>query len=152
MENNGYWFLDTHVKIRVPADSNSDKISVLEHHAYYGDSPPLHIHHTEDELFVVLSGKFRFVIGGNEHRLDEGQTILAPKGIPHAYRVESEEGGSWLTITTGGDFENLVKSFSRPAQQNKLPEKHGEPSEEDKKKLEAACKESQIEIVGPPLH
>ena len=150
--SNGYWFLDTFVRVRVSGDNHADEISVLEHHAYHGDSPPLHIHHTEDEVFVVLEGEFRFVIGSGEHRLKQGESILAPKGIPHAYRVESEEGGKWLTITTGHDFENFVKATSRPAIEYALPERHGPPTEEFKKQLSDKSAEYNIEIVGPPLH
>lgn len=150
--DNGYWFLDTLVKVRISGDKNSDEISVLEHRAPHGDSPPLHIHHTEDEIFVVLEGVFRFVIGGDEYRLETGETILAPKGIPHAYRVESQQGGRWLTITTGHDFENFVKAVSRPAKGDGLPERHGPPSEEFKAKLSSMSAEYNIEIVGPPLH
>lgn len=151
-DSKSYWFLDTHVKIRVSGDNNSDQISVLEHQAYYGDAPPLHIHHTEDEIFIVLEGEFRFVIGSGEHRLRAGATILAPKGIPHAYRVESQNGGKWLTITTGHDFENFVKAASRPAEGDALPERHGPPSEAFKAELAAKSAEFNIEIVGPPLH
>lgn len=152
IKSKGFWFLDTHVQIRISGDQNSDEISVLEHHAYHGDSPPLHIHHTEDEIFIVLEGAFRFVIGNDEHRLLPGETVLAPKGIPHAYRVESEQGGRWLTITTGHDFENFVKAISRPADKTALPERHGPPTEEFKKQLANMAAEYNIEIVGPPLH
>ena len=155
METNvthGFWFLDTHVKIRISKDHNSDGISVLEHHAYYGDSPPLHIHQTEDEIFVVLEGEFKFVIGSKEHKLKANETILAPKGIPHAYRVESQGGGKWLTITTGHDFENFVKAISRLAIADSLPEKQGPPTEAFKAELTAKAAEFNIEIVGPPLH
>ena len=150
--SNAYWFLDTCVQVRISGDHNSDNISVLEHHAYHGDSPPLHIHHTEDEVFVVLEGEFRFVIGLSEYRLSAGETILAPKGIPHAYRVESPQGGKWLTITTGHDFENFVKAASRPADTITLPERHGPPTEEFKKQLSDMSAKYNIEIVGPPLH
>jgi len=149
---NQYWFLDTHVKIRISGDLNSDSISVLEHHAYYGDSPPLHIHHSEDEVFVVLEGEFRFIIGSKEHHLKVGETILAPKGIPHQYKVESGKGGKWLTITTGHDFENFVKAVSRPAQKNALPERKGPPTEAFKENLTAISANYNIEIIGPPLH
>ncbi|MCB0689137.1 MAG: cupin domain-containing protein [Saprospiraceae bacterium] len=27
------------------------------------NDPPLHIHHSEDEVFIVLEGEFRFRIG-----------------------------------------------------------------------------------------
>lgn len=151
-KSTAYWFLDTHVQVRISGDENADGISVLEHHAYYGDSPPLHIHHTEDEVFIVLEGEFRFVIGDSEHRLQPGETLLAPKGVPHAYRVESPQGGKWLTVTTGHDFENFVKAVSRPAEGMALPERHGPPSEEFKRQLAAASARYHIEIVGPPLH
>ncbi|MCB0396262.1 MAG: cupin domain-containing protein [Flavobacteriales bacterium] len=152
MKTHGFWFLNTLVKIRISGDDNADHISVLEHHAPHGDSPPLHIHHTEDEIFVVLEGVFRFVIGGDEHQLQAGETILAPKGIPHAYRVESTSGGKWLTMTTGHDFENFVKAVSRPAEMDSLPERHGPPTEEFKAELSSQSSRHNIEIVGPPLH
>lgn len=50
---NDYWFLDARVRIRVLGDNNDDEISVLEHQPYYGDSSPLHIHHSEDEVFLL---------------------------------------------------------------------------------------------------
>lgn len=149
---NGFWFLDTLVKIKISGDNNADEISVLEHKAYQGDSPPLHIHHTEDEIFVVLEGEFRFVIGANEFRLKAGETILAPKGIPHQYRVESKDGGKWLTITTGHDFENFVKASSRIAETDTLPKRSGPPSEEFKAELASKSATFNIEIIGPPLH
>lgn len=148
----GYWFLDTLVKVRISGDNSADGISVLEHYAYCGDSPPLHIHHTEDEIFFVLEGQFRLEIGGSENRLKPGDTILAPKGIPHTYRVESEEGGKWLTITRGHDFETFVKAISRPATENTRPERHGEPTEEMKQQLATVSAQYHIEMVGPPLH
>jgi len=63
--------------------AGADGLSVIEFQAPFGDSPPLHIHHVEDELFHVLKGEFRFTIGGEEMRAGPGEVILAPKGVPH---------------------------------------------------------------------
>jgi AraC-like ligand binding domain len=57
-----------------------------------------------------------------EHRLDVGDVLLAPKGVPHTYRVESAEGGCALTITVRGDFERFVRAVGRPAERPELPE------------------------------
>ena len=46
------WFLNTRVLIRVSYQDGADDISVLEHWAALGDSPPLHVHHSEDEVFL----------------------------------------------------------------------------------------------------
>lgn len=149
---NYLWFLDTLVKIRVSEKDGTDGISVLEHHAYQYDSPPRHIHKTEDEIFYVLEGKFCFKLNEQEHQLGCGDVLLAPKGIPHSYSIESANGGKWLTVTNGGDFERFVRKMGRPANQITLPQKSGKPSKEVIEKLTSTAKEFNIEIVGPPLH
>ena len=80
------WFLNTYVTIRVSAQDGSDGISVLEHRASQGDSPPLHIHHDEDEIFHVLEGEVRYRVGDQERLARAGETLLTPKGIPHTSR------------------------------------------------------------------
>lgn len=147
-----FWFLNTFVTVRVPASGSSDSISILEHRAPYLDSPPLHIHHTEDEIFHVLDGEFRFNIEGRVQRLGAGDILVAPKGIPHQYIIDSPEGGHWMTITVPGDFESFVRLVSRPAEHPELPEPSGPPSKDDIKALSEAALRFGIEIVGPPLH
>ena len=149
---NQLWFLNTFVTVRVSESDGQDRISILEHRAPYGDSPPLHIHHTEDEIFHVLEGEFRFKIDEQEHRLEAGEFLLAPKGIPHQYRVESPHGGRWLTITVPGDFERFVRVMARPAERLELPEPAGAPSAEAIQTLTETAAQYGIEIVGPPLH
>jgi quercetin dioxygenase-like cupin family protein len=118
-DHRNLWFLNTHVTIRVSSRDGSDGISVLEHWASHGDSPPLHIHYDEDEIFHVLEGEVRYRVGDHEHCARAGETLLTPKGIPHTYRVESTEA-RMLTITRG-DFESFIRAFGRPAERDGLP-------------------------------
>mgnify|MGYP001080461671 FL=1 len=37
-----------------------------------------------DAMVTVLEGTGRFAVGGEEFILTEGQTLIMPKGIPHA--------------------------------------------------------------------
>jgi quercetin dioxygenase-like cupin family protein len=106
------------VRVRVSSDESTDRISVLEHRAPYGDSPPLHIHHTEDEVFIIFESRVRFSIEGTLRHAGPGDVLVAPKGIPHTYRMDSREGVHWLTITRGGDFERFVRAVSRQAARN----------------------------------
>ena len=103
------WFLNTRVTIRISYTEGADEISVLEHWAPHGDSPPLHVHQHEDEVFHILEGEFRFRVGDRELRARAGEPLLGPKGAPHSYLVESLEGGRMLTITRGQDFERFVR-------------------------------------------
>ena len=145
------WFLDTLVTVHVAHDEGEDGISVLESLAPHGDSPPLHVHHTEDEIFHVLEGELRLRAGDADVTIAAGETLLAPKGVPHTYRVESPEGARWLVITRHGDFERFVRSLSRPAERPELPAAQGPPTPEQAEALGAAAQVHAIELVGPPL-
>jgi len=146
------WFLDTLVTIHVRHETGSDKISLLEHNARRGDSPPLHVHRREDEVFFVVEGQVLIHVPDEQDvTLGSGQSFLAPKGQPHTYRVESE-GARWLTVTNGTDFENFVRAASRPAEKNELPPASAPPTDEQAAQLAQLSASFGIDLVGPPLH
>ena len=146
------WFLDTEVLVKVSHVEGGDGISVLEHRAPHGDSPPLHIHRNEDEIFQVLEGEIHFRVADTDVQAIAGDTLLASKGTPHTYRVDSPNGARWLTIMRGGDFEGFVRSFGRPAEHPGLPDASGLPTPDQADALIEACRRHGIDIVGPPLH
>ena len=123
---------------------------MLEHTARRGDSPPLHVHVNEDEAFHILEGDFRFQIGSEERVGQAGETVLARKGVPHTYRVESN-GGRWLTITTQEQFEEFVRALATKAAAKQLPPSGDGPRQEAIQALTAMAKRFGIEIVGPPM-
>jgi quercetin dioxygenase-like cupin family protein len=146
-----FWFINTLVKIRIPCSAGTDEIAILEHLAPSGDSPPLHIHRNEDEVFQVLDGTLRISHGGKEARAVAGDYLLIPKGTPHTYRVVSEAGARFLTITRGPEFEGLIRHLGRPALRDELPPHAGPPNPEQLAIIIEACKRFGIDIVGPPL-
>jgi quercetin dioxygenase-like cupin family protein len=139
------------VEIRIAHKEGQDGISLVEQWAPYGDSPPLHFHRTEDEVFHVLEGELRIQVEQNELRLGPGRSLLARKGVAHTYRVDSAEGAHWLVITTHGDFECFVRALARPAKHPALPPPSGEPTPEAIQLLTETARAHGIEIVGPPL-
>jgi quercetin dioxygenase-like cupin family protein len=145
------WFFNTLHTVHVSHDQGEDGISVLESLAPYGDSPPLHIHRTEDEVFHVLEGELRLRVDDADIRIGAGASILAPKGVAHTYRVESPDGARWLVVTRRGDFERFVRALSRRAEQPTLPAPQGPPTPEQADALAGAARQHGIELVGPPL-
>jgi quercetin dioxygenase-like cupin family protein len=143
------WFLDSRVRFHVLHEGSADGISVIESVAPRGDSPPLHVHRTEDELFLVLEGALTLAIDGAHVRVSAGESALAPKGVPHTYRVETPTA-RWHVVTTRGDFEAFVRAACREAGDG-LPEPAGPPAAEAAAAFAALAAEHGIELVGPPL-
>ncbi len=144
------WFLNNLVAIRVSENDGTDGLSVLEFRAPLGDSAPLHIHRTEDEIFHILEGDVRFQVGKDQIKCGPGTIMVAPKGIPHTYRVESASGARWTTVTAHGDFEKFVRKVSRPAQRIEVPATQA-PTPEMVAALTAIAREYGIDLIGPPL-
>jgi quercetin dioxygenase-like cupin family protein len=142
------WFLNGRVTILRSATAAPERVAIIEQLLPEGDSPPLHLHAHEDEVFHILEGVVRFRLGGTEVTAQAGETLVGPKGVPHGFRVESAHA-RLLTFTVGGDFEGMVREMSRPAGDGLPPA--AAPSPELIEALTAACARHQIEIVGPPL-
>jgi quercetin dioxygenase-like cupin family protein len=101
-----------------------------------GDMPPLHVHHTHDEGFLLLEGEISLFLPGREIALKPGEFVLAPRGIPHAYQV-GDAPARWLVLSTPGGFEQFVRDVA-------------ELDELTPDMLGAAAAERNIEILGPP--
>lgn len=149
-QDRGFWFGNTRVEVRLSCAAGEDAISVVEHRMRYGEAPPLHVHHHEDEVFHVLEGTLRVRIGDDETILRAGDIGIAPKGIPHGFRVESLSGARCLTICRGGDFESLLMHTGRPATAPGLPA-HQTPDAVHAEAFAEICAAYGIDLIGPPL-
>lgn len=145
------WFMNTLVTVHRSAANQDRGLSVLEHRAPLNDSPPLHVHTTEDEVFIVLDGELRILMGDVERSAKPGAVLVAPKNVPHTYRVDSQDGARWLTITDRDDFERFVRTIARPAATTELPPAGGPPSAAEVSALSDVAGQFGIHFVGAPL-
>lgn len=67
-----------------------------------GWSVPEHVHPVQEERWEVISGALRGRVGGREQTLREGQKVVGPPGVPHAWQ-------------NPGDNESRLLSEIRPA-------------------------------------
>ena len=86
--------------------------SVVELVMPHGATAPDHAH-DEDETIVLLEGQVTFRVGGEIVQPDECGKLVLPKGVAHAYSVESEDA-RWLSITASGRYEAFVRAVGRP--------------------------------------
>ena len=102
--------------------------------------PPLHVHLNQDEIFYVVQGEFIIQVGEQQFEMKEGDTVFAPRHIPHAFSKVGDKPGKLLTIfQPSGKMEDFV---------NKLNALTGMPQPEEFAKL---FEEHDMKIVGPPL-
>ncbi len=144
------WFLNARARIRVASADAPDGISVIEHWLPHGAGPPLHVHRNEDEVFHLVSGRMLLRVGDQDIEAGPGDILVAPKGVPHTYKVLSPEGAHSFTIVRGADFESLVRELGRPAGGDGLPPPLS-PTPELVAALTEACARHGIDMVGPPL-
>ena len=104
--------------------------------------PPLHRHTREDELFLVISGQFRFVCDGMAHDVGPGGVVFLPRQTVHTYMALGPEAGQvWVLVLPGG-FE---KFFGRCAAEFRP----GVPP--DPALITKIGQDFGIEFLGPPL-
>ena len=101
-----------------------------------GHMPPLHVHHNEDEAFYLLEGEATLFLPGEEIEAQAGDYVVAPRGVPHAYRV-GDRPARWLVISKPSGFERFVAEVAEGA----IADPAG---------LAETAARHDIEILGPP--
>ncbi len=143
---NARWFARDLAVVKVQGEQTGEAWSLIDQTGPRGDMPPLHLHRREEEAFYVLDGELTLFVPGEQIRLEAGDCAVAPRGIPHTYRVESETA-RWLVIASPAGFERFVVEASVPAQSPTLPP--GPPAVSPQRLGELAAGYG-IEILGPP--
>jgi quercetin dioxygenase-like cupin family protein len=140
------WFLGGLVYVHIDGRRTGGAFTLSERRARRGDMPPLHVHHRDDETFHLLDGELTLHVGEQTIALTAGQTALAPRRVPHTYRVESETA-RWLLINSPAGFERFLRAAGERADGEQLPPE-GRPF--DPAALAELAAEQGIEILGPP--
>ncbi len=68
-------------------------------HEWRGSGPPyLHVHHEDDEAWLVLDGVLRFRFPDRQIEAAAGTTVFVPAGVPHTY--EADPAARYLVVLT----------------------------------------------------
>ena len=83
-----------------------------------GKGVPRHTHTREDEALFVLSGELEVTIGDETFTLRAGETLIAPRNIPHRLRNSGSVSNHYLIMFSLAGFEEFLKATSVPAPDN----------------------------------
>jgi len=77
-----------------------------------GKGVPRHIHTREDEALFVLSGELEVTIGDEVFTLRAGETLIAPRNIPHQLRNSGKVANHYLIMFSPSGFEGFLRATS----------------------------------------
>ena len=83
-----------------------------------GKGVPRHTHTREDEALFVLSGELEATVGDEIFTLRAGETLIAPRNIPHQLRNSGSVPNHYLIMFSPAGFEEFLRATSVPASDN----------------------------------
>jgi quercetin dioxygenase-like cupin family protein len=139
--------LGTLATIIVAGEAVDDRLALIEFLAPRNLSPPLHTH-PQDETFIILEGGLTFQLGDEPlFAVEAGATVVAPAGVRHTWRVDSDTT-RMLVISTPAGLDRLFRDAGVPAHSATLPPPDAGPAPEI---VEQALRTHRHDNLGPPI-
>ena len=88
--------------------------TVSVHEEWHGSDDtgvPRHFHHHLDEMFYVLEGDMRFLVGDEEILAGKGTFVYIPHGTVHAWRPVGTGPVRQLVVYMPGGFEGYLEEM-----------------------------------------
>ena len=89
-----------------PAETNGG-LFVIEHTHLRPGGPPLHLHFEQEEWFYVMEGEVAFQVGDQQLHLKPGESLLAPRRVPHAFASMAQSSRLLIAFTPAGKMEQF---------------------------------------------
>jgi len=112
-----------------------NRFALIEARLRSGLEPPPHTHTHEDEMYYILEGAMRFVVGQQTFDLKAGDSLYLPRGIAHQFKLRTDTVRILIQIAPSG-LEDMFWELSKPADKIDFPPMPaGPPSPEFLEKL-----------------
>jgi mannose-6-phosphate isomerase-like protein (cupin superfamily) len=117
----------------------SSGLLILENIFHQKGGPARHLHYEQDEWFYAIEGEFIAEVGQEKFALKPGDSLLAPRQVPHvwAYTGNNSRGRMLIVFSPAGKMEAF---FREVTQANAMPSQ--DP---------ALWRAYGMELLGPPL-
>jgi len=75
---------------KVSGSETGGGLFLIEHRHLMPGGPPLHLHLSQEEYFYVMEGEVAFQVGDRRIHLKPGESVLAPRLVPHTFSSVSD--------------------------------------------------------------
>src|SRR5579859_7942294 len=129
---------DSHLDFKVLTAETNGAVFIMENRDMMRGGPPRHVHYDQEEwFFLIEGGEVAMEIGDQKLTLKPGDSVLAPRNVPHVWAYLGERPGRMLfAFTPAAKVEDFFIQTSRPGAvvgDQRVFEAHG------------------MKVVGPPL-
>jgi quercetin dioxygenase-like cupin family protein len=110
------WYFDVGIgSVCLSGADTGGAYCVLEVALAPGMSVPRHTHTREDEAYYVLSGELEVIVADEVFVLRAGDTLIAPRDIPHQLRNSGNAENHYLLVFSPSGFEGFLEATAIPA-------------------------------------
>jgi len=95
------------VAILLDGAATNQKYTVMEATLPPKAGPPPHVHTREDEAFLVLAGEVTFYLGDKTIVRQKGESLFAPRNIPHHFKNTGTEDAVLLETASPAGIEDF---------------------------------------------
>ena len=125
----------SHLLFKVSGNETGGGMFVVEHLHLTPGGPALHLHLNQEEWFYVMDGEVIFQVGEQRITLKPGESVLAPRRVPHTFSsVAKGESRMMIAFTPAGKMEQYFRDAADP----KTPEAEA-----------VYLRKYEMELVGP---
>lgn len=107
-----WWVITNHQVMKLTSAATGGALSLWFETIPPGGGPPPHIHHAEDEVFIVTEGEITFQSGDRTWVGQAGAVVFAPRGIPHAFKNTGATVARMIILVTPGGFDNYFRDVA----------------------------------------
>ena len=130
---------NSHLDFKVLTQESNGALFIMENRNMVRGGPPRHVHYEQEEWFYFIEGSDEVLmeVGETKLRLKPGDSIFAPRNIPHVWAYLGQQPGRMLfAFTPAAKIESFFEETSKPNAKVNDPsrfQRHG------------------MKLVGPPL-
>ena len=104
------------------AKETDGKVTVMDSYFPKGSGVPWHLHTIDEELFLIITGKYKIGVADEEFDLGPGEMAVAGVGVPRMFEAITDDARMIVINAPAGPAEGFIRYMQHPGRR---------PTEED---------------------